>query len=612
MHSVNLDPKWEQDYNTSLGLITEFYSTYSQDAAHYNIYQEFDKIKNKLSDQQRRTLELCLKDFIHSGVNLPKDKRAKYQSISKKLALLSNQFEQNITKSAAAWDYFIKQEDKHLVQGLNKNLLMQAQEAANKSKKHTHPGWLFKLDFPTYFQVLTQADNSKLREIFFKAWNTRASDQAKFAAKWDNSKLISDILQLRLKLAKLMNYPDFAAYTLDMRMCKQTQDALNLLTKIANKAKKHALDQWQELESFANQKLNAWDILFFSEKMQQAKFGISQEQLREYFPLNHVLTGLIDIIQQLFNLKIKVLDNTNCPAELKPSLYHKDIKILQITRADKASCLVILDLFARPAKRAGAWMGDVTSRMRINTDNIIQPIATVTCNFQNSPSKNIEPTLTHDDVITLFHEMGHALQHVLTTIDYLSISGISHVPWDAVEVCSQFLENYCWEPEVLVKLSCHTTTQQSIPEELITKLIASKNFNSGLHLIRQVQLGLFDLDIHKQNSTIDYNQACNTMHDIRTEYNIYTMPDYIRTPESFSHIFAGGYAAGYYSYLWAEVISCNLLYKFKQTSLFDSKLANQLRCGFYESGGAEDPNILCKQFCGKGMDITDLLKHYAL
>ena len=467
---------------------------------------------------------------------------------------------------------------------------------------------------------MTEANSRKIREVFYKAWVTRASDESQFAPNWDNSDLMVEILKKRNEFAKLMDCEDYASYIMQKRMCKSSQEANRFLSDIGEKAKSVGVSQWKELEKFALNyqdnkdnkfKLEPYDTLFYSEKMKKQQYGVADSILRPYFPVDKVINGLFDVMQKVFSIKLELIDKDRAKALgldiIENAFYHPDVKVLKITRADKNNAYIILDLFARQKKRGGAWMHDMSSRMKLLDNKYIEPIATVTCNFQSKLPGNRCSVLLHDDVVTLFHEMGHALQHVLTKVDYLSISGIAHVPWDAVEVCSQFLENYCWDANIIKSLSSHIETNQPLPNDLINKLLEARKFNGALGVLRQVQFGIFDLSLHMKNKNkISISEITNNLHQARAKYSVYEFKSYDRFQHAFSHIFAGGYAAGYYSYLWAEMISCHLFNKVKKIG------SHAVRESFYEKGGAIDPSDLFFLCCGEKENISYLLENYGI
>jgi oligopeptidase A len=635
MHYVKLDPSWEEPYGKALALVTDFYTKYSQDQRHYDLYKVLDRV-DKLSGEidvltkmQKRVVKLALEDFELSGVSLPDDKKLKYQKITQDLALLSNDFDQNITHSTDAWSLYIKEEDKKMLDGLSNDFLSSFRQKAIKSGKGS--GWLFDLHFPTYWVIMTQAKDSSLRERFYKAWVTRASDQSDFAPKWDNSNLMVGILKNRTKQAGLLDFDDYAKYALKQRMCKTSPDILNFLKDIATKAMPVAKAQWEDLKAFAIKEgvanLEPWDVLYYSEKLKQEKYGIDAESLRQYFPVDKVLDGLFDVISRLFSIKVELIGQESAPDWLKGAFYNKDVKLVRLKRCDNTDAYILLDLFARDAKRGGAWMNSLVSRLRLDGKDgksksggdFLSPIATITCNFQNILPGQSQAQLTHDDVVTLFHETGHALQHVLTKVDYLSISGIAHVPWDAVEVCSQFLENYCWDKEVIKKLSSHAITKEPLPSKILDKMLESRKFQAAIGLMRQIQFGLFDLYLHAKDiegsskcSDLETKNITKILDNIRCDYALYPVPAYDRLANSFSHIFAGGYAAGYYSYLWAEMISCDLFGRFQEDGIFNKSVCNSLMHTFYERGGAEDPNDLFYSFRGRVPEINHFLQQYGI
>ena len=674
LYSVQFDDSWHSVYEQALALLSDFSTKFSQDKRHYQLYLDlYDYSKlcklydlDKEPDQDKiKLLELNLEDFELMGVGLSGAKKTKFQKIAKKLSILSNDFDNNITNNTDAWLYEVA--DNTDLLGLPESLIAAAKLKAEKLSKATKltnkdAGWVFDLQFPTYWVVMTKSKSAKMRADFYKAYVTRASSEGEFAPKWNNDKLISNILHNRYELVNLLGFDNYTQYALKQRMCSNSKQVFDFLSELADIVTPIAKQQMQQLVEFAESKglskLKCSDVLYYSQKMKQESFGVDEESLRVYFPISKVLNGLFKIFSKFFNFKVDLFDINNIEnklssdpgydrVDLKNIFYHPDVLGVQVTRTDKTKAYLILDLFSRTAKRSGAWMHDVFSRIKVASEDkaesvdkvksvdkfesvdkaksvdktkdvskksnlTLEPIAAITCNFQPVLPGQNQALLTHDDVVTLFHETGHALQHVLTKVDYLSVSGINHVPWDAVEVCSQFLENYCWDKNSIALLSEHVETKKPLPKDVLGKLIKAKNFQSALSLSRQIQFAMFDMLIHVSSQAYDYNEVAKVLAKVRKEYGVYDFEVYDRFQNSFSHIFAGGYAAGYYSYLWAQMIASDLFSRFEDNGLFDKASALALKTGFYERGGASSPVDLFSEFCSRSPETRYFLKHYDL
>ncbi|MEE9551510.1 MAG: M3 family metallopeptidase, partial [Gammaproteobacteria bacterium] len=453
--------------------------------------------------------------------------------------------------------------------------------------------------------VMQYADNADLRREIYSAYVTRASDQDPNIEKWDNSVIMQEILVLRYQSAKLLGFDNYAHYSLAKKMAKDPEEVIGFLTDLAKKSKHAAMPELEELQAFARseygvEKLEAWDIAYYSEKLRQNKFDLSQEELRPYFPAPQAITGLFTVAHRLYGINICPRDNVET--------WHPDVKFFDIFDADNElrGCFY-LDLYARPHKRGGAWMDECIIRKK-TVDGIQIPVAYLTCNF--TPPIGDDPSLlTHDEVITLFHEFGHGLHHLLTRIDYPSVAGINGVPWDAVELPSQFMENWCWEREALDLIGRHYQTGDTIDDGLFKKLTASKTFQAGMQMVRQLEFAIFDFRLHIEYNNKNPLNIQDLINEVRNQVAVIIPPDFNRFQHSFSHIFAGGYAAGYYSYKWAEVLSADAFSKFEENGIFNKETGQEFLHLILEQGGARDPMDLFIEFRGRKPSIEPLLRH---
>ena len=554
--------------------------------------------QNKLNSHQQRVIKNYLRNFKLAGVSLPEKKKKEFMQLEQRAAELMNQFSNNILDATQAWNY--QATNKKELSGIPEQFITQAKQLAKTKHKK---GWLFSLDMPTFNAVMTYADSQKMREKMYHAFVTRASDQGPNAKKFDNSKLIDEILSIRYKLSDLVGFKNYADYSLSTKMAKNSNDVLGFINDLIKRSLPTARKEARTLKQFAKkhyrvETLQAWDIAYYSEKMQQHLFDISQEKLRPYFQETKVLTGMFSLVEKLFNIKIK--------EKLGTKSWHKDVRYFQIFDTNKKlRGSFYVDLYARPKKRGGAWMDDCRIRYKVSAKKIQLPVAYLICNF-SKPAAKQPSLLTHDEVITLFHEFGHCLQHLMTKIDYPEISGINGVEWDAVEFSSQLLENFCWQKPIIKTISEHHKTKKSLPDEMLKQLIASKNFQSGLHMLRQLNFALFDFRIHNE-----YSNKLNVqkiLDNVRKKTSVFETPSYNRFQHSFSHIFAGGYAAGYYSYKWAEVLSSDGFELFQKHGLFDKTIGKSFLKNILETGGSENALTLFKKFRGRKPKIDALLK----
>ena len=601
LYAVKQTPELRYAYNECLPKLSRYHSELSQN---HTIYQAVKNLANsdyQFNYAQEKCLHNALRDFHLGGVDLSQDKKKRYEDIQTQLLQLSNQFEENVLDATAEWSKCIK--NKSELKGVPAYVIANAEKAA-KDKNLT--GYLITLDYPSYFPLLTYADNRNLRELIYKAHITRASELSNLVL--DNSKVIFNILNLRHELSQLLGFKNYAQKSLaDNKMAKSPEEVLEFLEELLAYTQPKAKKEWKELSTFAKYRdqidsLQAWDILYYREKLQEKKFGICDDTLRCYFPIDKVLSGLFNLIKRLFGMQIKEVKDVE--------VWDPSVRFFAIT--DKQHQLrgqFYLDLYARPGKREGAWMDDYQSRRYLSDDSIQTPIAFLTCNFSSSTDSTQAALLTHEEVLTLFHEFGHGLQHLLTLIDYSAVSGINGVAWDAVELPSQFLEYFAWEKSILNLISSHYKTNKRLPGTLIKKMRKAKNFQSGLQLLRQLELSLFDFRLHSEfDPTKGYEQIQQVLDSIRQPINIIPVAPFNRFQHSFSHIFSGGYAAGYYSYLWSEVLACDAFSKFQKNGIFNEKTGNAFLHSILEQGGAIDAIELFKKFRGRAPKIHAFLK----
>lgn len=600
LNAVKNSPELREAYQTCLPLLSE-YSTWA--GQHKGLYEGYLKLKNSpafesYSLAQKKAIENSLRDFELSGISLPEDKQKRYGEISARLSELSSDFSNNVLDATMGWDIVITDESQ--LKGLPESALEAAKlSAESKGKK----GYRFTLEFPSYYPVLTYCENRELREMMYKEYATRASDQGSNAGKWDNSANIDEKLKLRRELAQLLGFATYADYSLATKMAENPQQVVEFLEDLANRAKKQAKEELCALKAFANhacsEQLEPWDIAYYSEKQKQALYAINDEELRPYFPEDRVLSGLFELMKRIFGLRIE--------EKFGIDTWHKDVRFFQIyDEQGEERGAFYLDLYARENKRGGAWMDDCINQKRFADGSLQKPVAYLTCNF-NKPIGNKPALFTHDEVTTLFHEFGHGIHHMLTQIEVGDVAGINGVPWDAVELPSQFLENWCWEEEALAFISGHYETGEPLPKEKLTQLLKAKNFQAAMFVVRQLEFGLFDFRLHLAEPR--EGLVLDTLKAVKAEVAIVKTPEWVRTPHSFSHIFAGGYAAGYYSYLWAEVLSADAFSKFEEDGIFNRETGQSFLDNILTRGGSEEPMVLFERFRGRKPTLDALLRH---
>ena len=589
-------------YNACLPKLSDYSTEMGQNEQLFNAYKVIADSNEfaTLDSAQKKIIQNALRDFRLSGVDLDNEKKQRYKTISQELSRLASNYEENLMDATNAWSKVIRNEQD--LAGLPPSALAQAKQTAESQDQD---GWMINLQFPSYQAIMTYADDRELRREHYEAYATRASDQASDNEQWDNSLLMEQILALRHEKAQLLGFENYAELSLATKMAKKTEEVMNFLEDLADKSWRQARKDFADLQSFAKQyhginNLQSWDLTYYSEKMRQHFYQLSQEEVKAYFPITRVLPGLFAVVEKLYGLQISEISDFDS--------WHPDVRFFQIH--DEFGVLrgkFYFDLYARTKKRGGAWMDDCVGRKKIN-DQIQTPIAYLTCNF--TPPTSTEPSLlSHDDVTTLFHEFGHGLQHMLTKIDYLGVSGINGVEWDAVELPSQFMENWCWEQEALALISAHYQTGEPLPDTLFNKMLAAKNFQAGMMTVRQLEFSLFDFRIHKDYDPEKGARIYPILEQVRAQVAVINPPKFNRFAHSFSHIFAGGYAAGYYSYKWAEVLSSDAFSLFEEKGIFNQETGKLFLTTILETGGSEDAMALFIKFRGRKPTIDALLKH---
>ena len=586
-------------YNACLPLLSNYWTDLAQSEPLYRAYTSIAANEaDRLDPAQRRVLERALEDFRLAGVGLPQERKERYKAVVQELALLGARFEENVLDAMNSWTRHVT--DERELAGINPVIVEQARaRAADKELS----GWLFALEQPTYVAVLTDAGSETLRRDFYEAWSTRASDRGPSAGKFDNTAVMEKLLALRHEAAQLLDFPNYAAYALATRMAPSNQAVFDFLRDLARVAKPAAQREFSELEAFAGRKLNAWDVGYYAEKLQAKLFSITQEELRPYFPLPRVLEGLFSVAGRLFG--VQIVERQGVP------LYHPDARFFEIVDAKGAvHAGFYLDACARSKKRAGAWMDDCVGRKDFGPERTI-PVAYLVCNFL--PAAPGKPALlTHDDVVTMFHEFGHGLHHMLTRVGYPSIAGINGVSWDAVELPSQFLENFAWRPEVLASMARHFETGAPLPDDKQRQLLGSRIFHAGLATMRQLEFALFDFRLHAEYDPARGARIAETLAEVRAEVGVFAVPEWNRFPHNFGHIFAGGYAAGYYSYKWAEVLSADAFAAFEEQGVFDRRVAQRFLDTILSQGGSRKALDAFVAFRGRPPDVNALLRQQGL
>ncbi len=605
LNSVANSDELRKAYTESVALLTDYSTEFSQNEALYKAYQQLADSDGfaQLTQAQQQSINNALRDFRLGGVALNAADKKRFGDIQKRLSELATQFSNNVLDATQAW--FKQFDNAETLTGLPESALAQAAQAAAQKGL---PGYVVTLDFPSYYAVIMYADNCALREEIYTAYVTRASALGKkadgsAAIEFDNTAIIAETLALRHELAQLLGFSNYAERSLATKMAESPDQVLQFLNELAQKSKPYAERDYAELCEFAARQgcadVQAWDTTYFSEKLRVEKYSVSQEELRPYFPAEKVIAGMFEVVQRLFGIEVKQSSEFDT--------YHPDVRFYRIFNHGQQVASFYLDLFARDKKKGGAWMADCRVRRKTAT-GVQLPVAFLTCNF-TPPVGETPSLLTHNEVTTLFHEFGHGLHHMLTQIDVAAVSGINGVAWDAVELPSQFMENWCWEPEAIPLISGHYQTGEPLPQALLDKMLAAKNFQSGLQMIRQIEFSLFDFRLHAGYNAQAPQTAQAVLNEVRAQVAVIKPPAFNRFENSFSHIFAGGYAAGYYSYKWAEVLSADAYSRFEEEGIFNPRTGESFLQEILQQGGSQAPMELFRNFRGRAPQIDALLRH---
>lgn len=603
MNSVVNSDELRDAYESCLPLLSEYGTWVGQ---HKGLFEAYKSLKASeafaaLTQAQKKTITDSLRDFELSGIGLPADEQHRYGEISKRMSELGSKFSNNVLDATMGWTKHIS--DEKQLAGMPESALAAAKAAAEAKELD---GYLLTLDIPSYLPVMTYCDNQDLRKELYEAYVTRASDRGPKAGEWDNTEIINEQLKLRFEIARMLGFNTFSEKSLATKMAENPSQVLGFLNDLASKAKPQGEREVEELRQFAKsefgvEELNLWDIAYYSEKQKQHLFQISDEELRPYFPEAKAVSGLFEVLKRVFGMSVEERQGVDT--------WHESVRFFDIFDADNnLRGSFYLDLYAREHKRGGAWMDECRVR-RINAQGELQsPVAYLTCNF-NRPVGDKPALFTHDEVVTLFHEFGHGIHHMLTQVETGAVSGINGVPWDAVELPSQFLENWCWEEQALAFISGHFETGEPLPKEMLEKMLAAKNFQSAMFILRQLEFGLFDFTLHTEFDPEIGPRVLETLAEVKSKVAVLPSLEWNRFSHSFSHIFAGGYSAGYYSYLWAEVLSSDAFSRFEEEGIFNTETGQSFLNNILEMGGSEEPMELFKRFRGREPQIDALLRH---
>ena len=600
LNSVRNSDELREAYNACLPLFSQYSTWMGQHPGLYRAYQSIADSDSfaTLSTAQRTAIEHALRDFRLAGVALPKQQQARYGELRKRLSELGSKFGENVLDATNAWT---RQASREELRGLPDTALANAAQAAQQKGLE---GYLITLDFPSLSPVLNYCENRALREEVYTANCTRASEVGPNAGQWDNTEIITETLELRQQLAQLLGFDNYAELSLATKMADSPQRVIDFMEQLASQSSAQAQTEWHDLREFAQREdgiteLQAWDVSYYSEKLRQARYRVSQEDIRPYLPVSRALPGLFAVVNRLYNLEIREVETFDS--------YHPDAQLFEILEDGEIIARFFLDLYARADKRGGAWMDDCRVR-RHQGEQLQIPVAYLVCNF-TPPVGDTPALLTHSELTTLFHEFGHGLHHMLTQQTVAAVSGINGVAWDAVELPSQFLENWCWEREALALISGHHETGVPLPGELLDKMLAARNFQSAMILARQLEFSLFDFRLHREWGQTAFQSVQALLDEVRAQVAVVPLPAFHRFQNSFSHIFAGGYAAGYYSYKWAEVLSADAFSRFEEEGIFNRDTGASFRRNILEAGGSQGPMELFVAFRGREPQIEPLLRH---
>lgn len=603
LHAVKESPALRDAYNQTIEHLTTYHTEMSQNETLFHAIEalaastEFESY----TPEQKKIIENDIRDFKLAGIHLAHGQKTRLAELHQEASRLTTKFSENLLDATNGWMLPIK--DIKQLEGLPPQAL---QLAADSAKERKLDGYVLTLDYPSYSTAIKSLVNRDLRKQLYEAYTTRASDQGPNAGKWDNTDVMNDIMRVHTEIAQLIGFKNFAEYSLATKMAKSPHEVLSFLQDLVERSRPLAKQEFQEIIDLAKRQDNldtveAWDLSYYSEKLQISKFNFTQEDFRPYFPIHKVLNGLFKLVEKIYGITVH--------EETDVDVWHPHVKFFSLydeTKQFRAGFYI--DLYARPHKRDGAWMDECQVRY-MNKDHHQYPIAYLTCNFMR-PVDGKPGLLTHDDVITLFHEFGHCLHHMLSKVNLPSVSGINGVPWDAVEFPSQFMENYTWEQDVLADIAEHYETHEPFPDELFQKMLTAKHFQTGLHMVRQLEFSLFDFRLHLEyDPTQPAGQIQRILNEVRDHVAAYQVPSFNRFQHSFAHIFAGGYSAGYYSYKWAEVLSADAYAAFEEHGLFDKHTGKSFMENILEVGGVRDPMESFIAFRGRKPTIDALLRH---
>jgi len=614
LNAVADTPELRAVYGENLPRVTEFWSSVGQNLALYEKYKTLNASDEfaALSSERKKILSNALRDFRLSGAELPEDQKPHFAELQEKQAALSKAFSDHVLDATNAYAYVVEAGNEAALAGLPEDVIEAAKEAAERDGK---TGYKFTLHFPSYFPVMQYSENRPMREAMYRAYVTRASElgpqYGNGKPEWDNTSVLAEQLKLRAEEAHMLGYNNFAEVSLAPKMAESPEQVMTFLEDLATRARPHAEQDWKELREFAANELGLsdlqpWDMTFAAERLRQKRYSFSENEVKQYFPEDAVFKGLFKVTETLFGVRIR---------RDEAAVWHPDVRFFRVENQDGGLVAQFyLDLYAREGKRGGAWMDDARGRHKHTHGGVQTPVAYLTCNF-SAPVGGKPACFTHDEVITLFHEFGHGLHHMLTRVDELGVSGINGVEWDAVELPSQFMENFCWEWDVLSDMTSHVETAQPLPRELFDKMLAAKNFQSGLGTLRQIVFSMFDMQLHTGFDATGTKNATQLASEINERFHVVPQAPFSRWPNTFSHVFAGGYAAGYYSYKWAEVLSADAYAAFEEAaqsasgSVLDQATGMRYRKEILEVGGSRPAMESFKAFRGREPNIDALLRH---
>ena len=605
LHGVSNRDDIRAAFDECLPKLTAYATQMGQNKALYLAFVDLLKSDdfNQLSQSKQQFVKLQIRDFKLAGVALNPQKQKEYGQLKQQMAELSTRFSNHLMDATESWSMHIKN-SKHL-HGLPESALQQAQEAA---KSKGLDGYLLKLDFSCYHSVMTFAEKSDLRQEIYQAFNTRASDQGPYGGQFDNTQVMEELVGLRHKLANLVGFDHYADYSVATKMADSGRAVEMFLSDLAKGCKPQAEADMQQLQKFATESggptpMNAWDVAYYSEKLRQNRYHLSQEELKPYFALPQVQAGLFEVVKRIYGIEV-----TPCTGV---STWHQDVGFYQVAHTGKAIGYFYFDLYAREHKRGGAWMDECRNRQFKANGELQLPVAYLVCNFA-PPLRGKPALLTHGEVTTLFHEFGHGLHHMMTNIDVAGVAGINGVAWDAVELPSQLLENWCWQEESLRLFAKHYQTGNGLPEDLLQKMLAAKNFQAGMFVMRQLEFALFDLRLHMNYNPVAPQPIQSVLNAVRKEVAVVKAPEWNRFQHGFAHIFAGGYASGYYSYLWAEVLAADVFSRFEDEGIFNANTGAALWLDITGQGGSRDAMALFTKFMGREPSVDALMRNKGL